>query len=285
MKKLNNISIENLINWYITIVENKTPSDVKDYLEGITDNIEIKYDEYIVKFNSVDLINIDDSEYQYNHAGLISCYKSEGNTLKLLKKSIIDNQINDLKGVCQYCGILRPKTFDHYLPISIYPEFSCLAINLIPCCKDCNGKKLNYWKENNQRGIINFYIDNIPNNQFLFGNVVFVSGIPHIQYHIQNINGNIDELFYNIVEKHYSRLNLYDLYKEVSTDELGEIIRTFRIYLQNPTPTLDFLKQKLIIDAEQLQNQFGINYWRAILRLTLSESEPFLNYLIYRIRE
>ena len=285
MKKLNNISTENLINWYITIVANKAPSEIRDYLEEITDDIEEKYEEYLSKFNSIDLINIDESEYPNNHAGLISCYKSEGNSLKLLKKSIIDEQVDDLKGVCQYCGILKPKTFDHYLPISIYPEFSCLAINLIPCCKDCNGKKLNYWKENNQRGIINFYIDNVPNNQFLFGHVVFVSGIPHVKYHIQNPNGNIDALFYSIVEKHYSRLKLFNLYKEVSTDELGEIIRTFKIYLQDPIPTIDYLRERLIIDARQLQNQFGINYWRAILRLTLSESQPFLNYLIDRITE
>ena len=96
MKKLNNISTENLINWYITIVANKAPSEIRDYLEEITDDIEEKYEEYLSKFNSIDLINIDESEYPNNHAGLISCYKSEGNSLKLLKKSIIDEQVDPI---------------------------------------------------------------------------------------------------------------------------------------------------------------------------------------------
>lgn len=283
MKNLNNISTDSLIDWYATIVENKDPSDVKDYLEQITDDIENRFNEYIDKFSSSDLISIEDSEYPQNHPGLVSCYKSEGNTLKLLKKAIKDNQDNDLKGLCQYCGILKPKTYDHYLPVSIYPEFSALAINLIPCCKDCNGKKHNYWKENGNRGIINFYIDNIPNSQFLHGNVVFVYGIPHIQYQLRNPNNNIDPSFYDIVLKHYSRLQLFELYKEESTDELSEIIRIFKIYLENPS--LESLRTNIITDALQLQSQFGINYWRAILRLTLSESDIFLNYLIEKITE
>lgn len=283
MRNLNNISTENLLNWYITIVENKDQGQAKDFLELITDDINLKYEDYLNKFNSTDLIDINDSDYPNNHPDLISCYKSEGRILKSLKKQIKDNQSDDLKGLCQYCGILKPKTFDHYLPISVYPEFSCLAINLIPCCKDCNGKKLNYWKENNERGIINFYIDNIPNHQFLYGEIVFVSSIPHIRYSLNNPNNSIDNFFYRIVEKHYSRLELFDLYKEESSKELGEIIRIFKIYIQNPT--VEFIRERLIVDARQLQNQYGINYWRAILRLTLSESDQFLNYLITKILE
>jgi 5-methylcytosine-specific restriction endonuclease McrA len=283
MKNLNNISIDSLIDWYSRIVANKDPGDIKDFLEQITDNIENRFNEYEKKFSSSDLISIVDSEYPQNHVGLVSCYKSEGNTLKLLKKAIKDNQDDDLKGLCQYCGILKPKTYDHYLPISIYPEFSALAINLIPCCKDCNGKKHNYWKENGSRGIINFYIDNIPNFQFLHGSVVFVYGIPHVQYQLRNPNNNIESSFYDIVVKHYSRLQLFELYKEESTDELSEIIRIFKIYLKNPS--LESLRTNLMEDALQLQSQFGINYWRAILRITLSESGVFLNYLIEKIAE
>ena len=118
MKKLKNISTNNLINWYSDIVSNKHDSDIKTNLEEISDDIENRFNEYVNKFSANQLINIDDSQYIENHPGLVSCYKSEGDVLKLLKKEIKDNQDDDLKGVCQYCGILKPKTFDHYLPIS-----------------------------------------------------------------------------------------------------------------------------------------------------------------------
>lgn len=283
MKKLKNISTNNLINWYSDIVSNKHDSDIKTNLEEISDDIENRFNEYVNKFSANQLINIDDSQYIENHPGLVSCYKSEGDVLKLLKKEIKDNQDDDLKGVCQYCGILKPKTFDHYLPISKYPEFSALAINLVPCCKDCNGKKHNYWKENLERGIINFYIDNIPNSQFLFGNVIFISGIPHVEYQLLNPNNIINSFFFDIATKHYKRLELLQLFKDTSTDELGEMIRMFKIYVANPT--VEDLRQKLNTDASQLQLQFGLNYWKAVMRLTLSQSEPFLNYLINQINE
>ncbi|UOX32949.1 hypothetical protein LXD69_12985 [Flavobacterium sediminilitoris] len=283
MKNLNNISTENLIDWYTNIVNNKDHGDIRDNLLALTDDIKNRFDDYIDKFSSSELITIEDSLYIQNHPNLVSCYKSEGNTLKLLKKAIKDNQDNDLKGVCQYCGILKPKTYDHYLPISIYPEFSALAINLIPCCKDCNGKKKNYWKENQERGIINFYIDNIPDSQFLFGNVIFVSGIPHIEYQLLNPNNIINSFFFDIAKKHYKRLELLQLFKDTSTDELGEMIRMFKIYVANPT--VEDLSQKLNTDANQLQMQFGLNYWKAVMRLTLSQSEPFLNYLINQINK
>lgn len=283
MKNLKNVSTDSLIDWYAKIVENKDPSPSKDYLEQITNNIKIRFDEYLDKFNSVGLINIADSEYPNNHSGLLSCYKSEGNNLKLLKKEIKDNQEDDIKGICQYCGILKPKTYDHYLPISIYPEFSALAINLVPCCKDCNGKKKSYWKENQERGIINFYIDKIPNTRFLYGNVIFILGIPHVEYYLKNPDNGSNANFFNIVLKHYLRLELLELYKEESSDELGEIIRTFKIYIQNTS--LESLRTNLLTDALQLQTQFGINYWRAVLRLTLSESDIFLNYLLNTITE
>lgn len=283
MKKLKNISTNNLINWYSNIVANKHDSDIKTNLEEISDDVENRFNEYVNKFSPNQLINIDDSQYIENHPGLVSCYKSEGDVLKLLKKEIKDNQDDDLKGLCQYCGILKPKTFDHYLPISKYPEFSALAINLVPCCKDCNGKKHNYWKENQERGIINFYIDNIPNSQFLFGNVIFISGIPHVEYQLLNPNNIINSFFFDIAKKHYKRLELLQLFKDTSTDELGEMIRMFKIYVANPT--LEELRQKLNIDANQLQLQFGLNYWKAVMRLTLSQSEPFLNYLIDQINE
>lgn len=42
---------------------------------------------------------------------------------------------------CPYCGLGRATTLDHYLPKSRYPQFSVTPDNLVPACKDCQGKK------------------------------------------------------------------------------------------------------------------------------------------------
>lgn len=45
-------------------------------------------------------------------------------------------------GKCPFCGgIGQVHTLDHYLPKAIFPLFSVLPANLIPCCRDCNSGK------------------------------------------------------------------------------------------------------------------------------------------------
>ena len=41
---------------------------------------------------------------------------------------------------CPFCGGLgeRPNTIDHYLPKSLFPQFSILPLNLLPACGICN---------------------------------------------------------------------------------------------------------------------------------------------------
>ena len=108
--------------------------------------IEKRYDEYIEKFSPDELLLIKDSEYPKNHPELTGCYKSKTKKVTELLTAIKNNQTSEAKSKCQYCGINKPKTIDHYLPISLYPEFAVLAINLLPCCNECNKKKDNYWK-------------------------------------------------------------------------------------------------------------------------------------------
>ena len=282
MKQLNSISTENLINWFDDIVHFKTDLVARTVLLGLRIDINNRYTHYIDRFSAEDLITITDSVYEKNHSQLLSCYKSEGNTLVQLKKTIRDLQDVGLRGTCQYCGVGKPNSMDHYLPISDYPEFSVLGINLIPCCKECNEKKKSFWKTNT-RGIINFYLDVIPNSQFLFGTVHFTQNIPCIKYEIRNDNNIIDLDFFEIIKKHFSRLELIKLYDEESTDELDEIIRLLSIYISNPEPIS--LKAKLLEDATELQVKFGTNYWRAIMRVSLAKSDEFLNYIINKINE
>jgi len=278
MKNLNHIEAKNLIDWYNNIVANKDPGNDKENLISITNKIEERYNAYIKEFEKKDLINITDSIYPKNHKELLSCYKSEGTVLITLKKQIRDAQPKEIKRTCQYCGVYRPKSMDHYLPISDFPEFSVLAINLIPCCKDCNGKKLNYWKENGVRGILNFYIDNIPNTQFLFASVELKNNVPDIKFFIENIDNKIDGSLFKIITNHFTRLELTALYNDEAKDELTEIIRILKTYVDNPT--IIKLNEKILNDAMQLQSQFGINNWKAILRQSLANSNEFLNYLI-----
>lgn len=235
MKALNHHSTANIFNWHTKVVDAKDDLLVQATLKLISNDVEKRYENYISNFSTDNLINISDSAFVRNHGELLSCYKSEGVNLKALKKTIRELQHTDLKGVCQYCGIGKPKTFDHFLPISDYPEFAVCAINLIPCCKDCNEKKKAYWKEDGDRGIINFYLDNFFAYQFLYAKVEFAFNVPRIVYHIENLNKTITDKYFSIVSKHFHRLELITAYNDESSNDLSELIRSFKIYTNNPS--------------------------------------------------
>ncbi|MFP5495702.1 MAG: HNH endonuclease [Gammaproteobacteria bacterium] len=46
-----------------------------------------------------------------------------------------------IRGACPVCGRDALGTLDHYLPKSLYSEFSFFSKNLVPCCDRCNNKR------------------------------------------------------------------------------------------------------------------------------------------------
>ena len=164
------------------------------------------------------------------------------------------------------------------MPISLYPEYAVLAINLLPCCNECNKKKDNYWKADGYRGILNFYVDNIPNIQFLKGEIIQRNELPVISldFDFSLINPNLSK----IIIAHYKRLDLFNRYEEESGDEISEISRQLKIY--SGEKTKNEISKLLLDDARDLQTLFGENYWKAILREALAKSDSYLaNYKKY----
>ncbi|WP_203296532.1 HNH endonuclease [Luteirhabdus pelagi] len=271
MQNLTHLDID-YFDWYKEIIKSKKENEFFIKQDSL-DSIENRYKEYMENFDSSNLILIKDSIYSKNHPELTSCYKSKTKKVSELITKIKDAQTTETKSKCQYCGINRPKTMDHYLPISLYPEYAVLAINLLPCCNDCNKKKDNYWKEEGFRGILNFYIDNIPDEQFLVGNIIIQNNLPSF---IVNFDFSmIDKDFSNIVTAHYKRLELFERYSQESADEISEISRQLSIYSSDKT--VDEISKLLKTDANDLQIKYGKNYWKAILRAALSASIVYLN--------
>lgn len=55
--------------------------------------------------------------------------------------SFIGKLRDSLRGACPVCGRDALGTLDHYLPKSLYSEFSFFSKNLVPCCDRCNNKR------------------------------------------------------------------------------------------------------------------------------------------------
>jgi 5-methylcytosine-specific restriction endonuclease McrA len=238
-----------------------------------------RYFEYQRKYILDKLETISKETYSsLEKADLENCYTSSTSTLSEIIKKIRTSQNRDLQGTCQYCGIQKPNTIDHYLPQSDFPEFSVLAVNLFPCCNDCNTKKNNYWLDEGERGIINFYIDNLPQIQFLFCEITLdtKSKIPNIMYRI-DVPSTIKPRLKRTILNHFKRLDLCNRYGEYVHDFVIDKINSIVSYLNSKDP--NDIKQRIESEKTILCNRYGINNWRTVITDELSKNPDFIELI------
>lgn len=259
----------------------KQPNLAKQCLNGLKLDIAQHYAHYLAKFNADDLVAINASTYvDFEKRSLISAYENEGAVLAGLKAFIKALQPTDLQGTCPYCGISTPESFDHYLPKEDFPEYAVLALNLIPCCIACNGKKGTYWRENAQRKIINFYRDDLPSETFLFAKASMVRNVVVPKFSIKN-NGAIDHRLFAIIEGHFARLNLLSRYKKESNDEITNVVESVTSHCRSTD--LDIIREGLGRNVDSIARRMGPNYWKVALMRALSECDDFIQYLSGKI--
>lgn len=202
---------------------------------------------------------------------LRSCYNSSSAGMQRLKQAIRDGQQEFLKGECQYCNIGEPSTMDHYLPQEEFPEFAAFSINLLPCCSKCNTEKGEEWLVNGNRRIINYYFDDLPNVEYLFCTITFQNGNAVA---IFSLNTNaVAEGIASVINNHFADLDLLERYRIRSG---GEIVEVQDAIMQKANRNLLNIRAELIADAVALKNRKGANYWRAVLKIALANSDAFL---------
>ncbi|WP_123885181.1 hypothetical protein [Chryseobacterium indoltheticum] len=203
---------------------------------------------------------------------LKTCYDSGSNGIGLLKQKIRDCQPELFKGECQYCNMGEPSTMDHYLPQLYFPEFSALSINLIPCCPTCNTEKGDQYLFLGNRRIINYYFDDLPIVDYLLCNITFRRGVAKANFSLDTtaVVGDIA----TVIENHFKALDLLERYRERSGGEIIEVMDA--ITQRVGAKSLHEMRTELLGDAIALKNRKGVNYWRAVLKTSLANSDQFL---------
>lgn len=272
------------IDYYSKIIDCKKDetkkgilNEVKVTLNKLKPKIEIDYEDYLNKFNMNSLEDLFDSSYKGNEKiHLIKAYSSKTKGLSELKAKIKSIQKDDLRNICPYCGILTPNSFDHYIPKDSYPEYAVLPLNLVPCCITCNGKKSEYWRENGQRTIINYYLDKLPEVEYLICNIRMIKNVPVVKFEIFNKHG-IDKDTFSIIESHYDRLNLLHRFKDSSNDYITEVIDSVSSH-SNPRSSNEIM-DNLKSQCNKKSKRYGVNHWQCALLNGLSKSQDFCDFL------
>ena len=241
-------------------------------LQAIRTNVSNRFTEYIQHTNPMTLEAIPASTFVAPNIALLKGCYSNSNGLSFLKTKIKEKQNVLLRSECQYCNIGEPSTFDHYLPQVDFPEFSALSINLIPCCSPCNTVKGDHWRLHGKRTIINIYYDTLPNVPYLTCSIVYRKNVLQTDFSVNA--AIIPANMRTEITNHFSTLQLAERYKGRSNSEITDVfnaIQPFSAILSKLQ-----IQNQLRNDAAKMKVSKGDNYWRAVLKIALSNSNRFL---------
>ncbi|MED0998362.1 HNH endonuclease [Bacillus mobilis] len=263
---------------YDDIQRNARSQDKITRLERLKPHVFSRYDDYELNVLQLEMISpssIIDSE---DKKAMESCYNrsSQGYLEGKVVQKILSIQTAQYKNKCPYCGIDKPRTIDHYLPKSNFPEFSIYPPNLIPCCGHCNTRKNDRWLDGQKRMFLNLYYDELPKDeQFIFSSLSFVeelsNPIPLITFELRN-SGNINSDLFDIIKNHYRYLGLL---KEFSLIVEAEISNIFDKIIHNTNLPRETHKDNLQMEYAMLVRKYGINHWKAAFIMALIQSDEF----------
>jgi len=280
MKKLVPLESQEYFSYFIQILKQKRK--VKDILTEMQDTIELRYQRYCENKEDLSVIEVETFTQDQKKA-LLHCYEVSTKALESVKKQISELQEPTVRGKCQYCGIGVPTTFDHYMPKGIFPEYSVLPINLVPCCYECNNIRGENWLlENKQRMTVNLYFDDLLMVKCLFSEISYSDNIPETNFQMWSIDPSANNQSFEQLKRHYSMLDLEKRYKLQAAGVISETKRSIVIHTKLPC-SREEIKQWLLDEARAKSDTFGINYWEASLMEGLANCDRFLQECLTEI--
>ena len=194
---------------------------------------------------------------------------SKGNHYAFLRDAILGSAHFD---ACPYCNIAPVDTLDHVLPKSTYPEFSILALNLVPACSLCNLKKGGACFIKSGTKIMHPYFVHMPTDPILFADVFVDHKAVTWSFYLQN-NGVIANVEFSAIETLFSLLDLADRFHGFSVGDIMDRVGHFDVMYQSGGTVA--LREYLEQESNSSQHNRGANYWKTAILRALAESDSF----------
>jgi hypothetical protein len=207
---------------------------------------------------------------------LLHCYESETKPLTMLKGLITASQSDLLRAECQYCCASPPRTYDHYLPRSEYPEFAVHLRNLLPCCADCNRDRGAGWKNaRGERVCVHLYDDVIEEDMEILVAEIDVSDLPSATFKLDMGRARIRP-FYQLLERHITKLKLLAKYALCAPARLSDHHQT--IYRLGKRLGRAEILQDFREHFEQERELYGVHHWRVALLRAVLQTQKFIQW-------
>lgn len=273
MKNLDLPKTNNIALWD-NIVDKKnllTRAKIKGYREQVIE----RYKFYETHYESLDCISpLSESTWSPIKEELISLF---GNNVSF--KEVKKDLLNVAR--CPYCTLNRPNTLDHYFDKSTYPEYSVFVPNLVPCCSECNSiKGVSVFNDKNHRQFIHFYLDTLPNYQFLFVRFKMQPNekIPTIKIWLQ-LNKN--DVLKEQIEEHFKKLNLINKYEDAIAEKISTVINAFNRGREQGN-TVTNMRHVLETCYLSYVDSYGHNFWETCMYEGVLHSEGFVEAFFER---
>jgi len=262
-------------NVFAEAVSRKKDPALKLRLEEVSPEILSCYKLYKEHFdkNKLELL-IPNPSCKKNIDDLLSLYSFRNKVIRDLKKKIDNTQLSVISNTCQNCTINSVNTMDHVLSQKKFPEFIVNPINLFPSCSECNNYKSNAFAKNGNRKFLNLYLDNLPQEQYLFVSIKRdISDDLVWNFTIEN-RSFIDKDLFAIIKSHYEMLNLFQRMKITSVKYVTELANSIKVRKANLSITE--ICDEVIKTSDENRKVFGYNHFQYILETSLVQSSDFL---------
>ena len=192
----------------------------------------------------------------------------------------LKSRVKELSPICPYCLINSSYQCDHYLPKNktSFPEFSILPINLIPVCWECNNGKSDSAFWDSYRKFINVYFDKIPEERFLYTEIMIKGKTPLITFKVDlsKISWDISKILYS----HITELNLCFRYNKISWTIISEIVAQIESLKTRKSFSEDSIIDALNVQKESIWNIYGINYWKYSIYDSIINNKEVCDFLL-----
>ena len=161
----------NSTDFFSSCVDKTNPLIKRKRLQDSKNDIETAISDYKSKANLKRLDEIEAPRSQFSTANvedLYSLYDSFMTPKSSCGRVHYDMIMNAAAcSICPLCGIGSVENLDHFLPRSIYPQFSIAFENLVPICRDCNTAKLNQAPRSSAEVFFHPYYESCSSHQWL----------------------------------------------------------------------------------------------------------------------
>lgn len=221
----------------------------------------------------LDLANYTSSnaEAELRKTTLINLYSPKIDKIpyKELEKIRKDNELIS----CPMCGEPgRPRTLDHFLPKTEYPELAINLLNLVPCCDWCQGeKKVEYANAEGKRCYIHPYFDdvNFPLFKLTFDQPYITPIIDLVIY------STIDDEMKELIRTHLDGVGFFERFSSVFKTSYRSVLR---MASDSRIAGNISLVESLNV-ALKLAECKGINSWDAVLYRSVKEDPQLIAFL------